>query len=250
MRSIKNILKDVTLRELEKRGYRVERLSRHQKRSYKEFHERAETICSHHWQQDKETAIALRNRYEQPVFGKVRVWELIELLGTCVDPGDRTLYCTSQLTHVLQMLEAMERDGVSDEGLYIAALVHDIGKVLLLTGEHPEHIVGGHQAPIGKHEHGIGLDNCLLQWDHGELAYRRLKDYLPDYVAWLIRYHAILPKECEPFMDERDRTYVKLYFHTFYKYDCGSKSPYSLPKVQLEKYRDLVERTFPEAILF
>ena len=40
---------------------------------------------------------------------------LVEQLAQCVDPTDCRLYCTSQQTHVSQILEGMERDGVDDE---------------------------------------------------------------------------------------------------------------------------------------
>lgn len=250
MQVLKRTLKNMLFENLRERGYHIQRISSHQRHSYEDFHKQAQIICERHWEQSKETATALKKKYEKPVFGKVRVWNLIERLGKCIDSGDRTLYCTSQLAHVLQILEGMERDGISDPDMFIAALVHDIGKVLLLTGEAPENVVGGHHQPIGDYEEGIGLDNCILQWDHGEFAYSRLKDYLPDHVAWLVRYHTILSGACAPFMDERDRTYTERYFHTFHKYDFGTKSPYFLAKTKLEKYRDLVEQTFPEPILF
>lgn len=250
MKFLKQRLKETVFEQLRKKGYRVERLSSQQWRTYDDYHQQADLICRQHRQQTQEAVAALRQKYQSPVLGKVRVWDLVEMLGQCVDPGDRTLYCTSQFNHVLQMLAGMEKNGITDPDLYIAALVHDLGKILLLTGEAPENVVGGHHKPIGEYEPGIGLDNCTLQWDHGEFAYMRFKEYLPDGISWLIRYHAILRKECEPFMDERDRAYTEKYLKPFYKYDCGTKSPYSLPKVDLAKYRDLVEERFPEPILF
>lgn len=249
MKSLKRAIKNKVIQAFQRRGYLVERLSYQQLKFYREYHARAEEVCQLHRQQTEEAIRALRKKYQKPVLGKVEVWDLLMMLGKCVDVGDRTLYCTSQLTHVMQMLAAMERDRISDPGLYLAALVHDLGKILLLTGEAPENVVGGHHKPIGEYEQGIGLDNCLLQWDHGEFAYQRLRDYLPDHIAWLVRYHAILPKDCEAVMDDRDRRYLETYFKPFNKYDFKTKSPYCLPKVDLEKYRDLIETTFPEPVL-
>jgi hypothetical protein len=250
MKFIKNNLKNKLFESLKTKGFHVQRMSSQQWGAYEEYHRQAELICQRHSQQTQETVKALRQKYKQPVFGKIRVWSLIEMLGQCVDPGDRTLYCTSQLTHVLQMIEEMEKDGISSPDFYIAALIHDLGKVLLLTGEAPENVVGGHHQPIGEYEEGIGLDNCILQWDHGEFIYSRLQDYLPEHLAWLVRYHAMIPKKCEAFMNEQDRAYTKKCFETFYKYDSRTKSPYFLPKIKLEKYRDLIEENFPEPILF
>ena len=48
----------------------------------------------------------------------------------------------SQFSHIRQVLAAMERDGVTHPDLHVAALVHDLGKVLLLTNETPENVIG------------------------------------------------------------------------------------------------------------
>ena len=87
--------------------------------------------------------------------------------------------------------DGLERDGMRDPNMLVAAITHDLGKVLLLMAEAPEHVVGM-TAPIGPHLQGIGLDNVVFQWSHDEFAYSRLRDHVPDHVAWLLRYHSIL----------------------------------------------------------
>jgi len=213
------------------------------------YREHASRILARHAAQTVEDVAALHKKYAAPVFGKVGVWSLVEKLAYCIDPSDERLFCTSQLVHVLQMLEEMEADGVASEEFVLAALVHDLGKVLLLIGEAPENVVGMND-PIGTYEPGIGLDNCVLQWSHDEFAYARLKDHVPEGVAWLVRHHSITRTSCDPYMNARDRAYAARYLDVFQRYDHGTKSPYFLPKRPIDDYRHIVEKAFPSPILF
>jgi predicted HD phosphohydrolase len=217
---------------------------------WRDFAREARAISERHARQTRETVAALRSKYERPIFGRVRVWDLVERLALCVDPTDGELYCVSQLVHVQQVLAGMERDRMGDADLILAAVVHDLGKVLLLTGEAPEHVVGMN-APIGPHAQGIGLDQAVLQWNHDELAYSRLRDHVPEPVAWLVRYHSLMVEAARPLMDARDRDYLARYLVPFRRYDQGTKSVCSLPpRDLLDRCRDVVERTFPSPILF
>jgi hypothetical protein len=238
---------------LRKYGIRVlrehEPLPRESRRQKREFLERARVIYNRHLNQTTETVAALERKYEAPILGDMRMWDLLALLARCVDPSDPALYCVSQLVHSLQVVSGMEDDGVQDVDLLLSALIHDLGKILLLTGEAPENVVCGN-TPIGDHEAGIGLDHCVFQWNHDRFLYSRVKDLVPDHVAWLMRYHGIYVPECEHLMDERDRRYTERYLRVFQKYDKGTKSVYRLPTVRLEKYRALIEDTFPKAIVF
>lgn len=122
----------------------------------------AARILKRHSAQTVEDVAGLRRKYQTPIFGKIGVWELVQKLALCIDPSDGRLFCTSQLVHVFQILDEMEADGVADDEFILAALVHDLGKVLLLVGERPENVVGFND-PIGTHEPGCGLHNCTLQ---------------------------------------------------------------------------------------
>jgi len=238
---------------LRKYGVRVSReqelLPEDALRQKNEFIERARLIYNRHLGQTRETAAALYKKYEKPVLGKTRVWNLIELLAQCVDPSDPALFCVSQLVHTLQVADGMERDGIRDVDLLLAGLIHDLGKILLLTGEAPENVVCNNM-PIGNHEKGIGLDNCIFQWNHDQFIYSRLKDSVPDHVAWLIRYHSVYIPACEQLMDERDRNYAERYLHVFERYDKGTKSIYHLPERATDRYRALIEDAFPEPVVF
>lgn len=142
----------------------------------------------------------------------------------------------------------MERDGINDRDLILVALLHDLGKVMLLSTEAPEHIVG-YTAPIGEFPREAGLDNIVFQFGHDEMVYSRLRDYVPDHIAWTVRYHSARTGAIEPYMNQRDRTYYDRYLSRFQPYDQGSKSHAHLPRVDMAKYRALIEEVFPQPIL-
>jgi inositol oxygenase len=238
---------------LRKYGIRIVReeegLPREARRQKQKFLEQARVIYNRHLEQTAVTVATLDRKYETPVLGDIRMWDLLALLGRCIDPSDPALYCVSQLVHCLQIVSGMEDDGIDDAELLLTGLIHDLGKILLLTGEAPENVVCGN-TPIGAYHAGIGLDQCLFQWNHDRFVYSRLKDLVPDHVAWLLRYHSIYVPECEHLMDERDRAYTERYLRVFQQYDKGTKSLYVPPTARLETYRDLIEERFPKPIAF
>ena len=212
------------------------------------FAKAGDEIQRRHRAQTRETVAALRTKYAQPVLGRVETWTLLERLAECVDPTDTLLYGASQQMHVLQVLAAMESAGVTDRALLAAALLHDIGKVLLLTGEAPENVVC-FNGPIGAHEPGCGLDTAWLQWNHDEFGYSRVKDEVEEPVAWLVRYHSVDPARCAPLFDARDRAYAERYLVPFRHYDQDFKSPYAIPRKRLADYRGLAEELLPASLV-
>lgn len=209
---------------------------------------RARAIEARHDAQTVEAVGALQDKYRGPVFGNVSPWSLVERLAQCIDPTDQKLYCASQQMHVLQIIDAMEAEGVATADNVLVALVHDLGKVLLLTDEAPENVVGMNRPLRG--ERGAGLDACVMQWNHDEFGYSRLKDHLPDGLGWLVRYHSIVRADCEPYMNARDRAYAERYLRPFARYDHGTKSPLFLPRRRLDDYRHVIERALPAVIAF
>jgi hypothetical protein len=180
------------------------------------------------------------------VLGTVHVYDAVAALATVIDPLDPFLGCVTQLTHQLQCATAMERDGC-EETLLLCALVHDLGKLLLLVGdEDPMNVeAGGKKVPLSG-ERGAGLINCRFRWDHADFAYLRLKDVADADVAWLARHHSIDLHACAPYMDEHDRERVERLLRPFMRYD-ERKDIYVMPN-RLEDYRKLLDRAFPEPI--
>jgi hypothetical protein len=60
-----------------------------------EFRRQAAAIRAAPARQTVEEVVALRKKYQDPIFGRARVWEMIEKLGMCVDASDDSLMCTS-----------------------------------------------------------------------------------------------------------------------------------------------------------
>jgi predicted HD phosphohydrolase len=211
------------------------------------YEAQAKRLYEGHFRQTPELALSLRRKYQDPVFGQVYVFDLLHRLAECIDPTDTELYCVDQLVHTLQVAEGMEEGGVTDETLLLAALVHDLGKVTELLGENPEYINGPNE-PIGENAPGCGLDNAITTWNHDEFAYQKLKEHVPDHVAWLTRFHSLRFDMSRHLMDDRDREYYERYLGVFRRYDLGTKSIYKLPKKRLGDYRGLIEKYLPDKI--
>jgi inositol oxygenase len=236
---------------LRRSGYELRRVDAQPVRSRfeAEFRQNAKAIEDRHRAQSRADVDRLRAQYAEPVFGRARVWDLVVQQAQCVDRSDSGLFLASQEVHVLQMLDGMHGDGVADPDLVLTALIHDVGKLLLLTGEDPANVTGTNE-PIGEYDDGCGLDHCVFQWNHDEFAYSRFKDHVPDHVAWLLRYHSIDPDRWLHLMDDRDREYNERYFTPFRRYDQGTKSPYRAPVHRLDDFRDLIDEAFPDPIPF
>ncbi len=211
--------------------------------------QRAAAIEARHNAQTTATIAELQRQYAAPLLGRVSPWSLIEKLAQCIDPTDQRLYGASQQLHVLQIIDAMEAEGTATDEMLLLALLHDLGKVLLLAGEAPENVVCMNR-PVTTGDLGCGLAHCMFQWNHDEFAYTRLKNHLPEALAWVVRYHSILPDTCEQYMDARDRDYFARYLQPFARYDHDTKSPLNLPQRRIEDYRYLVERALPATIEF
>lgn len=218
-------------------------------RLHQQFMRDAAAIRERHAAQTRAEAEALRLKYRQPLFGEIPTWSLFEMLAHVVDTADDRLYCVSQEMHALQMAEAMQADGITDEQLILTALVHDIGKVALLKGELPENLFYMNTM-LSPGAPGAGLDACTFQWSSDDLGWSRLKDHLPPAVAWLVHYHGIDSAQHASYMNEQDRDWAQRYLTTFQLYDLYSKSPFFQPRRRLDHYRPLIEKYLPPTIVF
>jgi len=213
-----------------------------------EFKERAFAIQKRSRLQTKDDVNALENKYEKPIFGEIAVERLLELEAQIIDPTNIFLFMGSQLTHTLQVLESMERAGISDREFLAATLIHDLGKLASLTGEKWENLEGGGKIPIGENVPGSGLENCSFNWDHADVVHARFRPYVSENMAWLLKWHSI-QRSCEPLMDARDRTLCEKYYKPFVQYD-QTYIFHHLPKKRLSDYLPLVKEFFPEKVIF
>lgn len=212
------------------------------------FRREAAAIVARRDRQTASTVAALKKRYEESVFGRVRVWDLVEKLALCIDATDLRLFCASQFVHLQQVFAAMVANGVEDRDMLLLALIHDLGKVLLIAAAAPEDVVGVTKRIAGG-EPGAGLGAAVFQFGHGEFLYSRVNGHVPDHVAWVARYHNIDVHETLPLMDERERAWTERYLLAFRRFDAGFVSPYAIPRVDLARCREIVESAFPAPIL-
>ncbi len=210
------------------------------------FIQEAKLIYERHLQQTEEEVKRLNLKYKTHRIGSKPMFDHLQSLSSVVDPSDPMLGCLSQLTHVLQVAEAMRVDGFSNDWL-VLALVHDLGKLLLLENEAPENVVGPNSVISGSI--GEGLDQSVFTWGHDEWAYQRLAQYLSEEMAWVLRCHSLRFDQCLDYLSDTDKRRYDELLLIFRSYDLSTKSMYFKPKWQLEDYRDLLEAYFSGNVL-
>jgi inositol oxygenase len=206
------------------------------------------------------------------------VWQAMEYLNTLIDESDPDTEL-SQIEHLLQSAEAARRDGRS-RWFILAALIHDLGKVLCLYGEpqwavvgdtfptgcawspkivYPEYFAANpdarvpeYQTRLGVYTENCGLDNVDLSWGHDEYLYHVVKAHLPEPALYMIRYHSFYPAHREGeygyLMDARDR---EMFAHVreFNPYDLYSKGEQPPDVAALRPYyEDLIAEYFPPVL--
>lgn len=240
-------VREFVKRKLEKRGfYDITGLG--EITTIGEFRERAWAIQRRSREQTLDDVARLRKKYEQPIIGEVRVERLLELLAQIIDPTNSYLYCGSQLTHTLQVLESMEKAGITDKELLVTTLIHDLGKLAVLKGESWENLEGGGKIPLGENVPGSGFANCTFNWDHADVVHARFKPYLSEDMQWILNWHSIQPA-CEPLMDATDRARYAKFYTTFVRHD-RTFIFHHLPEKRLSDYLPLIEEFFPQPVLF
>ena len=212
------------------------------------FRREAARIGEARARQTADDVTALKARYEAPVFGKVDVWGLIERLALCIDQSDRRLFCGSQFVHAQQVFAAMQTNGVEDADMLLLALIHDLGKVVLLANAAPEDVVGVTRRISGG-EPGAGLDRAIYQFGHGEFLHSRVAGLAPEHVAWVVRWHNIDVAAESPLMTAQEREWAERWLVPFQRFDGDFVSPYYVPKIDLARCREIVQRAFPSPVL-
>ncbi|KAJ7969505.1 Inositol oxygenase [Quillaja saponaria] len=228
-----------------------------------------------------------RMRQEYGKLNKVEmsIWECCELLNEVVDDSDPDLD-EPQIEHLLQTAEAIKKDYPNEDWLHLTALIHDLGKILLLPifGGLPQWAVVGDTFPLGCafdesnvhrkyftenpdyknpaynskngiYNEGCGLDHVVMSWGHDDFMYLVAKENgttLPSAALFIIRYHSFYPLHkagaYTHLMNEDDVENLK-WLKIFNKYDLYSKSKV---RVDVEKvkpyYQSLIDKYFPSKL--
>jgi len=157
-------------------------------------------FCLTHGAQDDDTSAHLAEKWNRTMFGeKPRVLDLLTLLHFTIDRSDAVLGYTSQFVHALQVYDMItsatdvifaKHDAQYRRDMRLAALLHDLGKLLSLFGEADTNVDCTNNAlaidPVG------GLDAIRAQFNHDEYGYLKLRGRgLPRRVVLAIRFHSL-----------------------------------------------------------
>ncbi|KAJ6695839.1 INOSITOL OXYGENASE 1 [Salix koriyanagi] len=214
----------------------------------------------------------MREEYGKLDKAEMSIWECCELLNDVVDESDPDLD-EPQIMHLLQSAEAIRKDYPDEDWLHLTALIHDLGKILLLPqfGQLPQWAVVGDIFPVGcafdksnvhykyfeenpdyknpnyntkngVYSQGCGLNNVLMSFGHDDYMYLVAKENgttLPSAALFIIRYHSLYPlHKCgayEHLMNGEDRENLK-WLKIFNNYDLYSKSKVPIDVEEVKPY--------------
>ncbi|XP_075667844.1 inositol oxygenase 4-like [Castanea sativa] len=224
----------------------------------------------------------MREEYGKLNRVEMSIWECCELLNEVVDESDPDLD-EPQIMHLLQSAEAIRKDYPDEDWLHLTALIHDLGKVLLLPSfgglpqwavvgdtfplgcafdegnvhhkyfkENPDYNNPAYNTKYGIYSEGCGLDNVMISWGHDDYMYLVAKENrttLPPAALFIIRYHSFYPFHTvgayKHLMNEEDTKNLK-WLKIFNKYDLYSKSKEMIDVENVKPYYlSLIDKYFP-----
>ncbi|KAL4651818.1 hypothetical protein ACJW30_01G169500 [Castanea mollissima] len=224
----------------------------------------------------------MREEYGKLNRVEMSIWECCELLNEVVDESDPDLD-EPQIMHLLQSAEAIRKDYPDEDWLHLTALIHDLGKVLLLPSfgglpqwavvgdtfplgcafdegnvhhkyfkENPDYNNPAYNTKYGIYSEGCGLDNVMISWGHDDYMYLVAKENrttLPPAALFIIRYHSFYPFHTvgayKHLMNEEDAKNLK-WLKIFNKYDLYSKSKEMIDVEKVKPYYlSLIDKYFP-----
>ncbi|KAF5726035.1 inositol oxygenase 2-like [Tripterygium wilfordii] len=255
-------------------------------RDYEAESERKETVEEfyrlQHINQTYDFVKRMREEYSKFDRAEMSIWECCELLNEVVDESDPDLD-EPQIQHLLQSAEAIRKDYPDQDWLHLTALIHDLGKVLLLPqfGGLPQWAVVGDTFPLGCafdesiihhkyfkgnpdhnnpayntkngiYKEGCGLENVMISWGHDDYMYLVTKENgttLPPAALFIIRFHSFYPLHTagayKHLMNKEDEENLK-WLHIFNKYDLYSKSKVLIDVEEVKPYyMSLINKYFP-----
>ncbi|CAI0381025.1 unnamed protein product [Linum tenue] len=255
-------------------------------RNYNAENERQKTVENlykqQHITQTLDFVKKMRAEYGKLDKAEMSVWECCELLNSVVDDSDPDLD-EPQIQHLLQTAEAIRKDYPNEDWLHLTALIHDLGKILLLPqfGGLPQWAVVGDTYPLGcafdesnvhhkyfaenpdsknpayttkngVYKEGCGLDSVYMSWGHDDYMYlvaKENKTTLPSPALFIVRYHSFYPLHrhgaYKQLMNKQDEEDIK-WLHIFNKYDLYSKSKVHVDVDAVKPYyQSLIAKYFP-----
>jgi inositol oxygenase len=230
---------------------------------------------ANHTNQTLDIVLAKKQQFGAKTSYQMGIWEAMERLNSFVDDSDPDTDLP-QIEHNLQTAEAIRKDG-HPRWFILTGFIHDLGKILNLSGEPQWSVVGDtfpvgcawsdkivypelfaanpdsqnrlYQSKNGIYEEGCGLDKVHFSWGHDEYLYQVVRDYLPEESLYMIRYHSCYvihqQRQYEHLMNTHDKEMFE-WVRAFNPYDLYSKSD-ERPKIEELRpfYEDLIAEFFP-----
>ncbi|XP_038700718.1 inositol oxygenase 2-like [Tripterygium wilfordii] len=258
-------------------------------RDYEAESERKKTVEEfyrlQHINQTYDFVKRMREEYSKFERAEMSIWECCELLNDVVDDSDPDLD-EPQIQHLLQSAEAIRKDYPDQDWLHLTALIHDLGKVLLLPQfgglpqwavvgdtfplgcafdesiihhkyfkENPDHSNPAYNTKNGIYREGCGLENVMISWGHDDYMYLVAKENgttLPATALFIIRFHSFYPLHTagsyKHLMNKEDEENLK-WLHIFNKYDLYSKSKVLVDVEEVKPYyMSLINKYFPSKL--
>jgi inositol oxygenase len=255
-------------------------------RNYREAPRRVQEFYRvNHENQTLDFVLGMKERYCSPANRRLEMgmWAMMEHLNSFVDDSDPDTSFT-QMEHALQTAERIRADG-HPEWMVATGFIHDAGKALASIHGVPQWAVVGDTFPVGcafseaivypelfagnpdsRHPvystpNGIyteecGLDQVHLSFGHDEYLYHVLANdsLLPEPALAMIRYHSFYAWHREGAYGHLTNAHdaeMLPHVQEFNPYDLYSKGDARPDAVALEPYyRELVERYFPQPLLW
>ncbi|XP_050537220.1 inositol oxygenase-like [Daktulosphaira vitifoliae] len=153
------------------------------------------------------------------------IMEALDIIDTVNDASAFADISNHNKMHAYQVAECLRKNHPREDWLHLVGLIHDLGKVMLLSGEEPWKVVGNtfpvgcpfsthivypealqdnpdannvlYNTKPGMYENNIGLDKVLMSWSHDEYLYHVLMNHkqsnIPKEGLFAIRYHSCAP---------------------------------------------------------
>tara|TARA_R110000822_G_scaffold45353_3_gene121383 strand:+ start:378 stop:1172 length:795 start_codon:yes stop_codon:yes gene_type:complete len=242
-------------------------------RNYKEVLPRVkETYKKGRCNQNLQFYHTMKQQYDNREKKLINIWNALNMLNHFVDQSDPDMDLPN-IQHLFQSAEAARKDNLP-EWLQLTCLIHDLGKIMYLFGNHETGtsmeqqwaIVGdtfilGCKIPdtivfpefnkhnkdhnkyneLGVYHKNCGLDECKVSWGHDEFLYQTLKNNphnLPPESLYIIRYHSLYLYhtygEYQHLLNDYDREMLK-WVQLFNKYDLYSKEN---KKIEIETVKE------------
>jgi CHAD domain-containing protein len=142
-------------------------------------------------------------RIEQIATERMKLWA--KVLDPDFAHSERVAQFALELYDGLQFIGLLGKNGSASEtstsdaraALYIAALLHDVGKATGNKGHHKESqaLINAHSAPLGWNPETMQRASVIARFHHGALpvrSHKALRELLPDEQNTIIRLAAIL----------------------------------------------------------